>query len=474
MKTFLFTVLCGMLLAGQAMAQAVNTLPQVLDSKVKSVQIAPSSNLYLPPIYVMGSDDVLNITFDYLDYDVHYLRYSVRHCNANWQPSVLVPSEYVSGFNEADITDYAQSNSTFVHYYNYNFTLPNADMQFYKSGNYLLTVYEQDNPEKVLFQARLAVCENTVAVHVDATSRTDVDYNDRHQQVSFTVDYKQGLIADPYNELTAVVSQNSRLDNEVYLTRPFMVSPGQVTYDHYRSLIFPAGNEYRRIETVNLHSLNMGVERVQYFEPYYHATLRVDEARAASPYLYDKTQHGHFTIRNAESDYSATESDYLVTHFSLDCDRMTGGKIYVQGAFTQGLPAADCEMHYDQPSGTYTCDMLLKQGAYNYQYLWVPNGSSVGQTGPIEGDKYQTTNEYLVKIYDRPSGERYDRLIGYSGDRFGDVAAGLWHQLWRQVMLAIGLAGSINAAASRPCSPHRPARISRPRCDRSVSCQRCR
>lgn len=413
MKTFLFTVLCGMLLAGQAMAQAVNTLPRVLDSKVKSVQIAPSSNPYLPPIYVMGSDDVLNITFDYLDYDVHYLRYSVRHCNANWQPSVLVPSEYVSGFNEADITDYAQSNSTFVHYYNYNFTLPNADMQFYKSGNYLLTVYEQDNPEKVLFQARLAVCENTVAVHVDATSRTDEDYNDRHQQVSFTVDYKQGLIADPYNELTAVVSQNSRLDNEVYLTRPFMVSPGQVTYDHYRSLIFPAGNEYRRIETVNLHSLNMGVERVQYFEPYYHATLRVDEARAASPYLYDKTQHGHFTIRNAESDYSATESDYLVTHFSLDCDRMTGGKIYVQGAFTQGLPAADCEMHYDQPSGTYTCDMLLKQGAYNYQYLWVPNGSSVGQTGPIEGDKYQTTNEYLVKIYDRPSGERYDRLIGY-------------------------------------------------------------
>lgn len=41
MKTFLFTVLCGMLLAGQAMAQAVNTLPRVLDSKVKSVQIAP-------------------------------------------------------------------------------------------------------------------------------------------------------------------------------------------------------------------------------------------------------------------------------------------------------------------------------------------------------------------------------------------------------------------------------------------------
>ena len=46
-------------------------------------------------------------------------------------------------------------------------------------------------------------------------------------------------------------------------------------------------------------------------------------------------------------------------------------------------------------------------------YLWVPDGSTVGQTGRIEGDHYETVNEYLVKVYDRPMGERYDRLVGY-------------------------------------------------------------
>ncbi len=418
MRTRLFTAMCCLVLAISAFSQQVSTMPRIIDPKVKSLQVAPVNNLYLPPIYVMGSDNVLNVNFDYLDYDVHYLRYSVTHCNANWQPSTLVQSEYVSGFNEADITDYAQSNSTFVHYYNYNFTLPNADMQLLKSGNYLLSVYEQDDPEKVLFITRFSVCENVVGVHVEATSRTDVDYNGSHQQVSIVVEGKQGQIADPYNELTAVVTQNSRTDNEVYLTRPLMVSSGQITYDHNPALIFPAGNEYRRIETVNLHSLNMGVERIQYFEPYYHATLRIDQPRAQSPYLYDQTQHGHFTIRNAESDYSATESDYVVTHFSLASDQLTGGHLYLQGAFTQGLPASSCLMHYDAQSSTYTCDMLLKQGAYNYQYLWVPDGTSVGQTALVEGDKYQTSNEYLVKIYDRPSGERYDRLIGY-GINFG-------------------------------------------------------
>ena len=56
--------------------------------------------------------------------------------------------------------------------------------------------------------------------------------------------------------------------------------------------------------------------------------------------------------------------------------------------------------------------MLLKQGAYNYQYLIVPPGAKRGYTSAIEGDKYQTVNEYNVRVYHRRRGERYDRLIG--------------------------------------------------------------
>ncbi|MBR5029959.1 MAG: hypothetical protein IKX63_02500 [Muribaculaceae bacterium] len=85
----------------------------------------------------------------------------------------------------------------------------------------------------------------------------------------------------------------------------------------------------------------------------------------------------------------------------------------MQGEFTLGMPPEQCVMRYDPNYGTYNCDILLKQGAYNYQFLWVPNGSGVGQTAKIEGDKYQTANEYLVKVYDRPFGERYDHFVGF-------------------------------------------------------------
>ena len=37
---------------------------------------------------------------------------------------------------------------------------------------------------------------------------------------------------------------------------------------------------------------------------------------------------------------------------------------------------------------------------------------TTGQTAPIEGDFFQTENQYSVYVYYRPMGSRYDRLIG--------------------------------------------------------------
>jgi len=404
------------LLAVAAVAQnAVDTRIHIFDNNVRSLKVCLASNMYIPPIYMMGSDDRLLVNFDYLDYDVHYLRYSVTHCNADWQPSQLIESEYVSGFNYADIDDYAQSEATYVHYYNYQFMLPNEDMEFLVSGNYMLSVYEQSNPDEILFQTRFSVCEGKVGVFPQVTSRTDIEYNNRYQQVSFDVRYKPGQIQDPYSELNCVVVQNSRQDNAVTVKRPMMVAVDHVTYDNNRDLIFPAGNEFRRFETVNAHSLNMGVYSIRYYDPVYHATLMEDEPRNETQYLYDQTQFGRFTIRNGEAyGENALQADYMITHFVLNtAGKLNGGNVMLYGEFQEGYPASQSIMKYDASSGCYTADLLLKQGAYNYMYLWVPDGTSVGLTSAIEGDHYETVNEYLVKVYDRPMGERYDHFVGY-------------------------------------------------------------
>ena len=410
------SLLCCCLVSLAAVAQSrVDTRAHIFDSNVRSLKVCLESNMYIPPILIMDGNDRLVVNFDYLDYDVHYLRYSVTHCNADWQPSQLVESEYVSGFNYGDIQDYEPSEATYVHYYNYQFLLPNEDMEFLVSGNYLLSVYEQDNPTEILFQTRFSVCEGRVGVFPQVTSRTDVEYNDRFQQVSFDVRYKPNQIKDPYSEFICIVSQNSREDNAVTVTRPMMVAVDHATYDHNRDLIFPAGNEFRRFETVSAHSINMGVQSIRYYEPMYHAVLGIDEPRNEVQYLYDKTQFGRFTIRNAEAlGENTLQADYMITHFTLDTGgKLNGGNVWLCGEMVNGYPASQSLMKYDASSGCYTTDLLLKQGAYNYMYLWVPDGTSVGQTAKIEGDHYETVNEYLVKVYDRPMGERYDHFVGY-------------------------------------------------------------
>ena len=409
-------MMCACVMVIAAMAQGrVDTRVHIFDNNVRSLKVCLASNMYIPPVLMMNSDDCLVVNFDYIDYDVHYLRYSVTHCNADWQPSQLVESEYVSGFNYADIDDYAPSEATYVHYYNYQFMLPNADMEFLVSGNYLLSVYEQDNPNTILFQTRFSVCEGKVGVYPQVTSRTDIEYNNRFQQVSFDIRYKPNQIKDPYSEFTCIVSQNSREDNAVTVSRPTMVGVDHVTYEHNRELIFAAGNEFRRFETVNAHNINMGVQSIRYYEPMYNATLMIDEPRNETQYLYDKTQFGRFTIRNAEAfGENALQADYMITHFTLDTyGKLNGGNVWLYGEFLNGYPAAQSIMKYDASSGCYTADLLLKQGAYNYMYLWIPDGTSVGQTSRIEGDHYETVNEYLVKVYDRPMGERYDHFVGY-------------------------------------------------------------
>lgn len=414
MKRILILLAVVMMCVAAHASEIADTRTRTFDPAFRSLLVRLDGNYMFPPIITRGNDDHITVSFDELKDDRSYLRYTLVHCDADWKPSGLVDSEFVDGFNYADIEDYEFSSGTLSQFVHYQFTLPNEQMQPLISGNYLVRVYREEDPDDVVLQARFMVCENEVKVPIEVTSRTDIDYNDRHQQLSIKVDTRNYRVQNMYNDLKLRITQNQRPDTEVALSAPMMVNGNVAVFDHMKQLVFTAGNEYRRIETVATNYLTMGVEAVEYFHPLYHVTLRTDLPRTDEPYIYDQTQHGRYFIRNAESDNSATCADYMVTHFFLNtAGPVQGGKIYINGEFTYNLFSPTTLMKYDAATGGYTCDLLLKQGAYNYQYLFVPDGSATGLTARIEGDKYQTVNEYLVRVYHRRQGERYDRFIGY-------------------------------------------------------------
>lgn len=297
---------------------AADTMTGIFDDAFHTLRIDVNGNYMAPPVLLIDSGDQLTISFDEITESNSYLRYSLVHCNANWTESSLVESEFLDGFNFGDVDDYEYSQMTATHYVNYRITLPNDRFRFKISGNYLIRVYRDDAPDTTLLQARFMVSESTATVDADVLSVTDIDYNDAHQQVSVRVDATDAGVEDVFNDMMVYVSQNGRLDNEVMVRQPLRVSGKTAYYEHLRPLIFPAGNEYRRMETVSTTYPGMNIESVDYHDPFYHATVATDYPRSADKYAYDRTQNGRFFIREYNSSQSDIEGDYVVTHFSLD------------------------------------------------------------------------------------------------------------------------------------------------------------
>lgn len=434
--TFLLTALLT-IAALFPMNAAENTSTGIFDPKFRTITTDVSGNRLAPPVITLGSADQLHIGFDCMSEDREFLRYSIYHCNSRWEPSNLVDAEVFDGFNYADITDYAFSRATSTHYVHYSITLPNADFQFRISGNYLLKVYPENDPEKTLLQVRFMVSEGAVGIRGNTTSRTDIDYNGSNQQLEFRVDLNRYPVRDAFNDIAICITQNGRTDNPAVVSHPSRMEGNTLVFEHQPQLIFPAGNEYRRMETVQMQYPGMRIDHIDYFAPYYHHFVELDKPRHSSLYTYDSTQHGRFFVREYNADDSDTEADYSVVHFVLDMLPVPGADVYIEGDFTNRRFDESSKMAYDSEAGVYHKEMLLKQGAYNYQYLTLPAGVQHGtkrrdatplnngvnakaSSAVTEGNFYQTVNEYLVTVYYRAPGERYDRLLGctliYSGE----------------------------------------------------------
>lgn len=401
--------------AAQGRTEETDTRQGIFEPSMRSLRVTLEGNDFAPPVIMLGHDDSrLTVSFDELGEERRFMRYELIHCDALWRPEGLVASEFLDGFNEGTVEDYEYSRATLVHYVHYVITIPNSDIRITEPGNYLLRVYDESDPEVTLLQARFGVSDFSAVISAGVTSLTDIDANRSHQQVSLGVDLRHvsGGVADPFNDLTVVVSQNGRPDNEVVLTTPQRVLGDRVIYEHLRPLIFPAGNEYRRFETVSTNYPGMGVENITFEAPVYNMWLSTDTPRAFSPYSYDSTQHGRYFIRESSSANSDTEADYVMTNFSLEMPELIGRDVFLDGDFVQRRFDPLSRMVYNRATGRYEQSMLLKQGAYNYQYLAVPFGATRGETAPVEGDFYQTVNEYTIRVYHRPRGSRFDRLIG--------------------------------------------------------------
>jgi len=404
--TFLF-LLKGLLVQAQVYRSGSHS------EQIRTLTVYPDGEWSAFPVLKMGSNNHIEISFDELSHNYKRYAYRIIHCNSDWKRSDMNELEYLDGFSENDIEKYEQSVSTFTPYTHYKFSIPNGGVQLKLSGNYAVEVYDKDSPGEILLTACFMVLEDKMQIDATVTATTDIDFEQTHQQLSFNLKPLGLAIQQPLNDLHVVVTQNRRNDNDVKGITPMQVSSDVIRYEHNKDLIFNGGNEYRRFEITSTKYNGLGVNKIEYFKPFYNAELMESETRLKG-YTYDKDQNGRFLIHSLETENDTIGSDYFLVHFSLPKENpIIDGTIYLSGELVNNQLDENSKMIYSFERKAYEKTLLLKQGAYNYQYLFKPTKGNSASSQRIEGSYWETENEYQIFVYYRPAGERYDRLIGF-------------------------------------------------------------
>ena len=388
-------------------------LPVFTDPKIHTVLFFTEGWEFSQPVLELGTAQRLTLKFDELTRNPKNYNYTLIHCDADWNPSRIVSSEYMAGFPENPLNDYAFSINTTIPFVNYRLTLPNENVKILVSGNYLLKIWENGERAKPVIVRPFYVTEKQVEISAEIRKASFEGYNGASQQLAFTVSYPRFAIPDPLNEIKVVVMQNSRFDNRLTGLKPTFIRQNQLVYEEKTNL-FKGGNEFRNFNAKNLQTNGMGVQGIEYRDPYYHVFLVRDASLRNEIYRSRDDLNGRYLVKNDRAADSDLESDYIWVHFTLvPPDRVTDDQIFVFGALSDWQCSPLNQMIYNPETKLFEAAIPLKQGFYDYQYAVVERNTRAVDATQMEGTHVETENDYHIFVYYRAFSARYDRLVGY-------------------------------------------------------------
>jgi len=386
-----------------AQQQAIVNPPNYIKSIVFN---AKRTNEYAP-IIKLGSSFILE--FDDLDGDQKEYRYKVDHYDYNWKHSNLNNTEYLDGFNDDLIREFENSFNTLQGYTHYKVSVPNDNIRLKISGNYIISVLNQD--DEVVFSRPFIVYQPLVDVGVSAHRSRDIATINTKQNIQFIINHPNLLINNPSNEIKVAIYQNNDWNTAIKDVKPLFVRGTQLLYKYNSNINFWANNEFLFFDTKEIRNATNNVYRTE-LKDIFNTYLYSDEERAKRPYTFNPDINGNFVLRTVDNEDVNTEADYSWVHFNLFREeKLTKESIYVYGSYNNWQLTEENMMTYNKISKSYQVKLLLKQGFYNYSYVTVTEDGRINKHA-IEGSHYQTENDYTTIVYYKPFGTRYDQVIG--------------------------------------------------------------
>ena len=384
------------------------------DESIKTIVVHTTASELEPPVINLNGTEQVVLRFDDLRNDARDFYYTFEHCTYDWKSSDLMEMDYMEGYTSDYISNFNFSFNTVQPYVHYHLTFPNNRINLTRSGNYIIKVYEDNDPEKVVLTARFMVVEPIADIQMNITPTRVVSERDYRQDVDLQVDLKYLETLNPYSEIELVVRQNFRWDNAIWNMKPSFVKDNVLIYDYQGKLSFDGTNEFRMFDAKSARYRSDKVNDVVLENDGYHVYLSPDPLRGFLNYSFEQDINGRFLIKNDDMSDPHLESDYFTIHFNVPVDAYLGsGDMYIFGQLSNWRMLKDFRLTYNPETLTYEKAVKLKQGLYNYQYLWLAKNKDHGVTDRTEGNHSEAENEYMVLVYFKDKSRFSHRLVGY-------------------------------------------------------------
>jgi hypothetical protein len=408
-KGILFVLFVFVLL--QSKAQQPDKIYKPYIATAQLFQYGDQSQL---PVYNLSGSKGLELDFDDLEGNYKSYYYTYQLCDYNWKPVDLSPFDYMKGFTQNRITTYRYSSIAYTRYTHYQIILPEQNAMPTRSGNYLLKVFLNGDTANLAFTKRLLVVDAKASINASVVQLLGAQNFTTYQKLRFTVTTGDLNAFSAAQQIKVVVLQNNRWDFAQKDIKPTFVRGNVLDYSNENIAQFPGGKEWRWLDLRSFRLQSDRIDHADYGKTYTNMYMVADIDRSGQRYVYYPDFNGTYNIITYESINPFWQGDYATVKFSYataDGNPYEGKDIYLSAQFTGYELTDKYKMRFNETTRRYEASAFLKQGYYSYTYTLVDeNGAD--KTNLLEGNYWETENNYTVLVYYKGFTDRTDQLIG--------------------------------------------------------------
>ena len=375
---------------------------------IKTVSFV-QNNQNVVPVFKLG--DGFQFQFDDLYGTEANYYFEIVHCDYNWNPTDIPKTDYIKGFDGQRILGYENSINTLQIYTHYKLPIPNQFMQLRISGNYVLKIL--DESKEIILSRKFILYEDLVTIPMQIKRARVANYLEFKHNIDFSIKSLSIIFQNPLKNIKVALFQNGQLNNAIKNIAPQYTIGNDLVYKYDSETQFWAGNEFLYFDNSNIRAAGNAIARIDSANGIYNSYLFTNTGRKNLQYTLFPDVNGNYAIRSLNSIQNEIEADYAWVYFSLLAPSDLKNKsIYVTGMFNNYSLSPESKMDFNTEKNIFEKAILIKQGFTNFQYQVADEKGNIDGEHAVDGNFWQTENDYTVLVYYRENNDRYQKVIG--------------------------------------------------------------